>query len=138
MSKGVGLVAGIIIVGSVLLGCKRVQVLVPSEAPRTTVREQDGALDISGKILHSSLEIYKITQDHAGSRIYLRVYLRPVPPTGGGPSDFRVRVLVPTGVDEVWLGDPPGRTTVATMFAWPIRVPSNDNADATPIWRRSS
>jgi hypothetical protein len=115
---------------------KRVYVLKPEGSPNAAaVETEPGHLIVSGGLIASALEIHQITQHRVASSIFIRVYLRPVPPSGGGPSDFRVRVVVPDGVNEVWLGDAPRRTTIATVFGWPVRVPSS-GADRKLLWKR--
>jgi hypothetical protein len=117
--------------------CKRASVLKPADtALRSAAITADGYLQIEGGMMHSGMEIEKISTDRQDSRVFVRVYLRPV--QAGGPADFKVRVAIPPGVDEVWLGDPPSRTTVGALFGLHVRLPKTVEEDARPVWRRTS
>ena len=119
------------------LSCKRAQVLRPSEAPNVIVHQvAPDEIEVTGGILHSGLEVYEVTQAREHSRIFLRVYLRPARP--GARGDFHARVRVPQGIDEVWLGDPPNRVTVATLFGHAVCLPVWKRATSLPLWRRGA
>lgn len=128
------LVVLVALIGLFVIACHRAQVLRRDESPNVTVREVDhDHLDIAGGILHSGLEIANITTDREGSRIFVRVYLRPAGP--GARSDFRLKVRIAADTKEVWLGDPPNRRTILTMFGRSIQVPT-EAAATQPLWTR--
>ena len=120
----------------VTLGCRRVQVLRCGEATnlRVTVRDSH-MLVVSGGIFHSGLQIDRVTEQQLGTHLFIRVYLSPAGRRAG--SNFRVLVPLSDSIDDVRLGDLDWNT-VATVFGYPLRVPSAHDSGDTVVWRRHS
>ena len=104
-------------------GFRRGDSLRFDDAYLTTVVPRGSSVEISGEILHSGASVSRVIVSHEGDRAFVSVLLVPVRDGMVGATGHFSAIVPNVGLREIYLGDPFGTVTIATLYGVPLRLP---------------